>query len=36
MIKEYVHFCCTSEDISNLSYALLLKDAKNSLLNSDL
>jgi len=24
---EYVHFACTSEDINNLSYALMLKDA---------
>lgn len=23
---EYVHFCCTSEDINNLSYALMIKD----------
>ena len=25
--KEDVHFCCTSEDINNLAYALMLKDA---------
>jgi adenylosuccinate lyase len=25
-IKEFVHFACTSEDINNLSYALMLKD----------
>lgn len=31
-LKEYVHFACTSEDINNLSYALMMKDAKNSLL----
>jgi len=24
---EYVHFACTSEDINNLSYSLMLKDA---------
>jgi adenylosuccinate lyase len=23
---EYVHFCCTSEDINNLSYALMVRD----------
>src|SRR4029434_7859272 len=23
---EWVHFCCTSEDISNLAYALMLRD----------
>ena len=25
--KEHIHFCCTSEDINNLSYALMLKDS---------
>jgi len=25
-IKEFVHFACTSEDINNLSYGLMLKD----------
>lgn len=25
--KEFVHFCCTSEDINNLSYALMLRDS---------
>jgi adenylosuccinate lyase len=24
-LAEFVHFCCTSEDISNLAYALMLK-----------
>ena len=26
-LKEFVHFCCTSEDINNLAYALMLKGA---------
>ena len=26
-VSEWIHFCCTSEDINNLSYALMLKDA---------
>jgi adenylosuccinate lyase len=26
--REFVHFACTSEDINNLSYALMLKDAR--------
>ena len=26
-LREAVHFCCTSEDINNLAYALMLKDA---------
>ena len=24
-LKEYLHFACTSEDINNLAYALMLK-----------
>jgi adenylosuccinate lyase len=27
-IMEYVHFACTSEDINNLSYALMLKEGR--------
>ena len=30
--SEYVHFCCTSEDINNLSYSLMLNDARNKVL----
>jgi len=26
-LKEYIHFTCTSEDINNLAYGLMLKDA---------
>lgn len=26
--KEFIHFACTSEDINNLSYALMLKQAR--------
>ena len=26
-VREWVHFCCTSEDINNLAYALMLKAA---------
>lgn len=29
---EYIHFACTSEDINNLSYALMLKDGRQELL----
>jgi len=29
---EFVHFACTSEDINNLSYALLLSEARSSVL----
>jgi adenylosuccinate lyase len=30
--KEFVHFGCTSEDINNLSYALMLRDARDEVL----
>ncbi|MEO6800930.1 MAG: adenylosuccinate lyase [Rhodanobacter sp.] len=30
--KEFVHFACTSEDINNLSYALMLRDARELVL----
>jgi adenylosuccinate lyase len=30
--KEFVHFACTSEDINNLAYALMLRDARDGLL----
>lgn len=29
---EFVHFACTSEDINNLSYALMLKDCREKIL----
>jgi adenylosuccinate lyase len=25
--KEHIHFCCTSEDINNLAYSLMLKES---------
>jgi adenylosuccinate lyase len=25
-VREFVHFCCTSEDINNLAYALMLRE----------
>ena len=28
-ISEFVHFACTSEDINNLSYALMLRDGRD-------
>ena len=31
-IKEFLHFACTSEDINNLSHALMLKDAREKVL----
>ncbi|MCE5233438.1 MAG: adenylosuccinate lyase [Mizugakiibacter sp.] len=30
--KEFVHFACTSEDINNLAYALMLHDARERVL----
>jgi adenylosuccinate lyase len=34
--KEFVHFACTSEDINNLSYALMLRDARDRVLLPEL
>ena len=31
-VSEFVHFACTSEDINNLAYALMLKDARESVM----
>ncbi len=31
-ITEFVHFACTSEDINNLAYALMLRSARNDVL----
>ncbi len=33
-INEFIHFACTSEDINNLSHALMLKAGRESLLKS--
>lgn len=30
--REFVHFACTSEDINNLSYALMMKEARDQVL----
>jgi adenylosuccinate lyase len=30
--SEFVHFACTSEDINNLAYALMLRDARSEVL----
>ncbi len=30
--REFVHFGCTSEDVNNLSYALMLRDARGEVL----
>jgi adenylosuccinate lyase len=34
--SEFVHFACTSEDINNLSYALMLRDLRDELLLPEL
>ena len=31
-VSEFIHFACTSEDINNLSYALMLKDGRETLI----
>ena len=30
--KEFIHFACTSEDINNLAYSLMLRDARQTVL----
>jgi adenylosuccinate lyase len=30
--KEFIHFACTSDDINNLSYALMLRDARTNVI----
>ena len=34
--REFIHFACTSEDINNLSYALMLKEIKEKVLGVEL
>ncbi len=31
-LSEFIHFACTSEDINNIAYALMLKEAKDDIL----
>ena len=31
-VSEFIHFCCTSEDINNLSYALCLEEARANII----
>ncbi len=31
-VREFIHFACTSEDINNLAYALMLRDARRHVL----
>jgi len=31
-IKEFIHFGCTSEDINNVSYALMVRDARDNVM----
>ena len=32
---EFIHFACTSEDINNLAYSLMIRDSSNYLLKND-
>ncbi|MCC2625439.1 MAG: adenylosuccinate lyase [Burkholderiales bacterium] len=34
--REFIHFACTSEDINNLSYALMLKDLRGQILGVEI
>ena len=31
-VNEFIHFACTSEDINNLSHALMLKEARENVI----
>ena len=31
-VNEFIHFACTSEDINNMSHALMLKEARDSVI----
>jgi len=31
-VNEFIHFACTSEDINNMSHALMLKEARDSII----
>ena len=31
-VNEFIHFACTSEDINNLSHALMLSEARNDVM----
>ena len=33
-VNEFIHFACTSEDINNLAYALMLKEGLHQSYNS--
>jgi len=35
-LKDFLHFSCTSEDINNLSYALMLRSARSDVLASQM
>ncbi len=35
-VSEFVHFACTSEDINNLAYALMLRDVRSAVLLPEL
>ncbi len=35
-VKEFFHFACTSEDINNLSYALMLKEAREQVILAEI
>ncbi|MGA2654553.1 MAG: adenylosuccinate lyase [Gammaproteobacteria bacterium] len=36
LLVEFIHFSCTSEDINNLSYALMLKETQEKILTPEL
>src|SRR3989339_341305 len=35
-LSEFIHFACTSEDITNLAYSLMIKESLSNVINSNL
>lgn len=35
-LTEFIHFACTSEDINNISYALMIRDARDKVMKEEL
>lgn len=35
-VGEFIHFACTSEDINNLAYALMVKEARDTVLSPEM
>src|SRR6266436_4650148 len=31
-VREFIHFACTSEDVNNLAYALMLRESRDNVM----